>query len=96
MSKTSRDEATRPPCAVCGGVIPKAALSDKDVASERAYSRERHGKMRDFYCSRSCFGVARDSECGSGTTKRGGKREGSGRRNGSQEPLFEKSGQGQG
>jgi len=56
---------TRPTCAICFGPIPLALLSDKSVEAEVDYSRERHAKMRDFYCSTICFGVARDRECGS-------------------------------
>lgn len=59
VSKTSREEVTRPLCAICGGEIPTSVLSDRDVLAERSYSRERRVKGRDFYCGMPCFRVAR-------------------------------------
>lgn len=50
----------RPLCAICTGDIPTFLLSDKDIQAEREYCRERHEKMRDWYCSRKCFQVSRD------------------------------------
>lgn len=52
----------RPPCGICGGVIPKSLLSDRDVQAEKEYVKEHGGKFRRFYCGMVCFDKARSEE----------------------------------
>lgn len=76
------DLSSRPVCGVCGGEILHSFLSNHDVEVERAYSRRHRVKMRTFYCSLDCLGIASEAPAG-------GRRNASGPLNPGQRPLFD-------